>query len=505
MKQFEETPKEKLRALAVIHDDEGFDCSEFFPDEDAVGFTFMVTTEQTPEQRNYIRRKMLVLHTKEKIYAAWKEAKRANRWDPDRECYLDPKGNIIVERSLVEVVTLIKSIAETERQRDIEEARKAEEERLKSKKVDEGIIDTTKEMTAENLTKMADKVLMAKSLEVDSKSTPSTESSSKCKVYNTYAYLTSKKIQDLVEKVGRTEKDILNRDKLLRASNERINELNDKIEKDKSYVERIQKEKEKLTLENRTISENFDKLKRTVKDSDERNGKTYKENVHLSGVLQAKEKQINQQLDEIANLKLQFQEAMIENERINLKLSSYNSASFVLQHIVPKPIGKNKAGEDIYSDGTKVGYHQVPPPVLNIISKKQSGLDNISETSEKTDVEKLPKKIDVTFTSSSDDDSIQSEVVKNVVENVLKSNNDSTEDEECFLNNYTPKQKSKNNSNDEPTLVMYKMCGSDKLYSDSEFPIENVNVDKLKKVFKLVEIDVSEMKGLKSSKRFLNF
>ncbi|MFS8034355.1 hypothetical protein Hanom_Chr17g01580191 [Helianthus anomalus] len=52
---------------------------------------------------------------------------------------------------------------------------------------------------------------------------------------------------------------------------------------------------------------------------------------------------------------------------------------------------------------------------------------------------------------------------------------------------------------------MYKMNGSDKLYSDSELLMENVNVDKLKKVFKLVEIDVYEVKGLTSSKRFLNF
>ncbi|MFS7888859.1 hypothetical protein Hanom_Chr00s000002g01600011 [Helianthus anomalus] len=52
---------------------------------------------------------------------------------------------------------------------------------------------------------------------------------------------------------------------------------------------------------------------------------------------------------------------------------------------------------------------------------------------------------------------------------------------------------------------MYKMCCSDKLYSDDEFPIENVNVDKLKQVFKLVEIDVSEIEGLKRSKRMLNF
>ncbi|MFS7945229.1 hypothetical protein Hanom_Chr06g00521741 [Helianthus anomalus] len=141
-----------------------------------------------------------------------------------------------------------------------------------------------------------------------------------------------------------------------------------------------------------------------------------------------------------------------------------------------------------------------------IFPKKQSRLVNESDSNEKSDVEKLPDNIDVTFNSHSDEDGIESEVVKNVVEKVLKSDSDSTiEDDECFLNNYIPKSKSQNNLDDEPTLVMYKMNGSDKLYSDNEFPIENVNVDKLKKFFKLVEIDVSEIEGLSSSKRFLIF
>ncbi|MFS7946494.1 hypothetical protein Hanom_Chr06g00536931 [Helianthus anomalus] len=111
-------------------------------------------------------------------------------------------------------------------------AKKAEEEELKSKKIDEGIIDTRKEMTIENLTKMADKVLIAKELEVDSKS--ASESTSKvscscstnesgktngakiesdckncmkdCKVCSTHAYLTLKTAQDLVEKVEMVEK-----------------------------------------------------------------------------------------------------------------------------------------------------------------------------------------------------------------------------------------------------------------------------------------------------------
>ncbi|MFS8019178.1 hypothetical protein Hanom_Chr15g01400841 [Helianthus anomalus] len=91
-------------------------------------------------------------------------------------------------------------------------------------------------MTGENLTKMADKVLMEKELEVDSKSTSEstskvscsgstnesgktdgakTESDCKnfmkeCKACSTHAYLTLKKTQDLVEKVKMDEKQILN-------------------------------------------------------------------------------------------------------------------------------------------------------------------------------------------------------------------------------------------------------------------------------------------------------
>ncbi|MFS7969295.1 hypothetical protein Hanom_Chr09g00807481 [Helianthus anomalus] len=257
-----------------------------------------------------------------------------------------------------------------------------------------------------------------------------------CKVCSTNAYLTVKKTEELAAKVKTVEDQIISRDKLVRASNERIKELTEKIEKNKSDAKRFRKENEKLIHEN----------------------------------------------------------------RINLKLNSYSSVSFVLQHIVPKPIGKNIAVEDVYSDGTRVGYHQVPPPVMKNFSKKKSGLDD-DDDDESNDI-KLPETIDVTFTSSSDEDIVQSEVVKTVVENVLKSDSDSTEDEECFLNNYFLKSKSGNNSNEESTLVMYKMFGSDKLYSDLEFPLENVNVDKMNKVFKLVEVDVSDVENLK---RIMNF
>ncbi|KAJ0441294.1 putative transcription factor interactor and regulator CCHC(Zn) family [Helianthus annuus] len=371
---------------------------------------------------------------------------------------------------------------------------------------------------------MADKVLAAKALEVDSNSvsesksqvssTLSTNASGKkidgnadckncnkeCKFCNTVTYLNGKKVEDLTAKVRSVENQILGRDKTIKASTERIKELTAQIETDKIEHEKVQQENERLILENRQIFEKFEKLKSTVKDSDDRNGKTFKENEHLKAVLRVKEESINKQLDEIANLKLKVQEAEIENERIQLKLNSYSSASFVLQHIVPKPIGKNKAGEDVYSDGTGVGFHKVPPPILHNYTKKESGLVEIEGESEV----KLPENIDVTFTSSNDD-SVQNDIVKGVVENVLKTESDTTEEDGCFLEKYIPKQKSKNNLNEESNLVMYKMLGSDKLFSDSEFPIENVNMNKLTNVFKLVEVELSAVNNLSQKKSKMRF
>ncbi|MFS8033744.1 hypothetical protein Hanom_Chr17g01573191 [Helianthus anomalus] len=261
MKRIEETQKENSRALLVIQDDEGFDWSEFLPVDDAFGFALLAQIHQQKEpteEEIYIRRQLIAQTMKTKIYNTWKEAKKARRWDTNRECYLDPKGNIVVEPSSVNVETLIKSIAEEEEeQRKIDEAKKVEEERLKSKKINDGIIDTTMEMNAENMKIMADKVHMTKALEVDSKFASSSKSSNKvsnsgsnngsgktdsaktesdcqncmkeCKVCSTYAYLTIKRTQELVEKADMVEKQVLSRNKMLKASSERIKELTEKI------------------------------------------------------------------------------------------------------------------------------------------------------------------------------------------------------------------------------------------------------------------------------------
>ncbi|KAJ0463051.1 hypothetical protein HanHA300_Chr14g0510861 [Helianthus annuus] len=56
---------------------------------------------------------------------------------------------------------------------------------------------------------------------------------------------------------------------------------------------------------------------------------------------------------------------------------------------------------------------------------------------------------------------------------------------------------------DDPYMLMYQMVGSDKLFSDIEFPIQNVIVEKFKRVFKLVEIEISDVENLAAEARNL--
>ncbi|KAM0046741.1 putative transcription factor interactor and regulator CCHC(Zn) family [Helianthus debilis subsp. tardiflorus] len=91
LKQVEDN-KEKSRALEVIYDDEWYDWSEeVLPEEDAVGYAFMAKNEPVPwkdnrtEEQKYRNRKMLAENRITRISGIYLEAKRARRWDPDRE------------------------------------------------------------------------------------------------------------------------------------------------------------------------------------------------------------------------------------------------------------------------------------------------------------------------------------------------------------------------------------------------------------------------------------
>ncbi|MFS7977248.1 hypothetical protein Hanom_Chr10g00901821 [Helianthus anomalus] len=59
----------------------------------------------------------------------------------------------------------------------------------------------------------------------------------------------------------------------------------------------------------------------------------------------------------------------------------------------------------------------------------------------------------------------------------------------------------------DPIILAYHMVGSNKLFSDVEFPIQNMIAEKIDKVFKLVEIEKSKIdkfSGKASKKTFYN-
>ncbi|KAF5759446.1 putative transcription factor interactor and regulator CCHC(Zn) family [Helianthus annuus] len=96
-------PKEKSRALAVIHDDEGYDWSQVLPEEDAVGYAFVANVDHDRWWRNDYARWEI-----EKFREPFKEAQRAKRWNDELECYMDPRGNPVVDPSKVDFEAVTK-------------------------------------------------------------------------------------------------------------------------------------------------------------------------------------------------------------------------------------------------------------------------------------------------------------------------------------------------------------------------------------------------------------
>ncbi|XP_021971805.1 uncharacterized protein LOC110866970 [Helianthus annuus] len=191
-----------------------------------------------------------------------------------------------------------------------------------------------------------------------------------------------------------------------------------------------------------------------------------------------KQVEINFHLDTIASLKKELELTKIENERIDKKLMSYVASSYVIDHIVPQqPDATPK-----YPDGVETA--------LNL---KLRTIEN-----------ELPESIDVTFSPSDTDN--ESQVIKTVVDQVLdeesdnseieivkthfENSNSDTKEDGNFLDRFIPK--SDKVANDYSIIVVYTMIGTGKLYSDFEYPLQNARIENFEKVFKLVEIDISE-------------
>ncbi|KAJ0547101.1 putative transcription factor interactor and regulator CCHC(Zn) family [Helianthus annuus] len=159
-----------------------------------------------------------------------------------------------------------------------------------------------------------------------------------------------------------------------------------------------------------------------------------------------------------------------------------------------------------------VSYNKYPPPIWEGYSPRKPNEEqlekavNIKLKIDTTD--ELPENTDITFTSSDTDH--ESELIKKVVAQVLDTDEESESKSESGGSNSSvnsPKSSvkrsygkefllSKANLDDETFEVAYTLNDSDKLYSDKEFPIRSVRFDMIKKVFKMTEINISEIKDL---------
>ncbi|KAJ0826973.1 putative transcription factor interactor and regulator CCHC(Zn) family [Helianthus annuus] len=271
----------------------------------------------------------------------------------------------------------------------------------------------------------------------------------------------------------------------------------DCIEKESKFLE-LQKQYDSLKWSSQRVQEAYDTLKSQVKSFDQRLSETLTTKEMYERQFKEKQIELNKRVDEIANLK----QVLAEKDKIVTKLQSYHNSSYILErifNITPDDKDTNKCKKGIGSE-----FHQVPPPLRDNYTfydeeKVAKGL-NIAD--------QLPESIDVTYTKS--DDADDSEVVSKVVDSVLKDEStkgkseSQDEDEGNLYDGYLKDTKSEKNLNDDSKGLVYTMIGSDKLFLDVVFPIQNVISEKIDKVFKMVEIEKSEMskfagKGFKGS------
>ncbi|KAF5802893.1 putative transcription factor interactor and regulator CCHC(Zn) family [Helianthus annuus] len=278
-----------------------------------------------------------------------------------------------------------------------------------------------------------------------------------------------------------------------------------------------EKMKEQLLFNLNYVKESYDVLNRTVTGPQKTNSEREQALTMMNVVMMTKQKAINFYIEESAKWKQELETEKIENERIRRLLQSYSSSDYLIDRTYP-----TVAGMEVFQDekpkkkdtGKKptVSYNKCPPPIWEGYSPRKPNEEQLEKAVNiklKTDTtDELPENIDVTFTSTDTDH--ESELIKKVVDQVLDTDEESESKSESGGSNSSvngPKSSvkrsyskefllSKANLDDETFEVAYTLNDSDKLYSDKEFPIRSVRFDMIKKVFKMIEINISEIKDL---------
>ncbi|KAM0041222.1 putative transcription factor interactor and regulator CCHC(Zn) family [Helianthus debilis subsp. tardiflorus] len=239
----------------------------------------------------------------------------------------------------------------------------------------------------------------------------------------------------------------------------------------------------------------------------------------MNATLMSKQNAINFYIEESAKWKQELETEKIENERIRRLLLSYSTSDYLIDRVYPTVAGMEAFRDEKPNEkkdcGKKptVSYNKCPPPIWDGYSPRKPNEEqlekavNIKLKTDTTDV--LPDNIDVTFTSSDTDH--ESELIKKVVDQVLDTDeesesksksgesNSSVNRENSSVERFYSKEflLSKADLNDETFEVVYTLNGSDKLYYNKEFPIMSIKTELINKTFKLIEINIPELKVLK--------
>ncbi|KAJ0533621.1 putative transcription factor interactor and regulator CCHC(Zn) family [Helianthus annuus] len=288
-------------------------------------------------------------------------------------------------------------------------------------------------------------------------------------------------------------------------------------------IAEYEKKKEQLLFNLNYVKESCDVLNKTVTGLQKTNSEREQALTMMNVVMMTKQKAINFYIEESAKWKQELETEKIENERIRRLLQIYSSSDYLIDRIYPTVAGmeafqdeKPKKKKDCGKKPT-VSYNKCLPPIWEGYSPRKPNEEqlekavNIKLKTYITDV--LPDNIDVTFTSSDTDH--ESEIIKKVVDQVLDTNEEpesksGSEWSNSLVNSENSSVKrsyskdfllSKASLNDETSEVVYTLNDSDKLYYNKEFPIRSVRFDMIKKVFKMTEINISEIKDLNLSRK----
>ncbi|KAJ0618477.1 putative transcription factor interactor and regulator CCHC(Zn) family [Helianthus annuus] len=522
---WEKCLKESEGPNFIIYDDEGYDWSQH--DEEVVKVEAKAMTAEVTLTREERHARLRL----DDVYDAYKEATRAGRWSKEKECYVDPQGNPTVDPKTVDLDALVAAIPTTVEEIVTESEKMVNEVKKVEGKAEEGVEEKLQVAEEDQIQKAEETIvpIIEVIMQTDTSDKIDDEAEQQCKkcmetcsaCIERDEKLNNRDIEFTKKEKNFKEKchEMIESEKFLKQENENLKQKCDDLETENKKlkekcsavchecvpkeikIQELQKEYDVTKLSYDTVKEAYETLKSKVKSLDDRLCACQRNTKFHEARFEDKQRVLNQYIDDVAKLK----QELADKEKLVNKLQSYHSSSYILERIFnitpdEKESEKNKKG--IGSE-----YHQVPPPLENNYTfydgEKVEKVINM--------VDQLPDNIDVTYTKS--DDISDSEVVGKVVESVFKEESvdtGKTESQDAnegnFHDRYLKNTKSEKNLNDDSKVLVYTMIGSDKLFLDVVFPIQNVISEKIDKLFKMVEIEKSEISKFagKGHKTFYN-